>query len=42
MRLQLASSHLGGAVMVVVPNVLGDDRGLFMETYRSDNIRDLG
>jgi dTDP-4-dehydrorhamnose 3,5-epimerase len=42
MPLNLDSSHLGGSVVVVVPQVLGDDRGFFMETYRSDNFRDLG
>ena len=42
MPLLLESTHLGGDVVVVVPTVLGDDRGFFMETYRSDNFRDLG
>ncbi len=42
MPLLLESSHLGGDVVVIVPKVLGDDRGFFMETYRSDNFRDLG
>jgi len=42
MPLQLDSSYIGGDVVVVVPTVLGDDRGFFMETYRSDNFRDLG
>jgi dTDP-4-dehydrorhamnose 3,5-epimerase len=42
MPLQLESTHLGGAVAVLVPKVLGDDRGFFMETYRVDNFRDLG
>lgn len=42
MPLQLESSHLGGNVAVLVPKVLGDDRGFFMETYRQDNFRDLG
>ncbi len=28
--------------MVLVPTVLGDDRGFFMETYRQDNFRDFG
>jgi dTDP-4-dehydrorhamnose 3,5-epimerase len=42
MPLLLDSTHLGGDVVVVVPKVLGDDRGFFMETYRSDNFRDLG
>jgi dTDP-4-dehydrorhamnose 3,5-epimerase len=42
MPLQLDSSHLGGQVLVIVPTVLGDDRGFFMETYRYDNFRDIG
>ncbi len=36
------SKHIGGDVMVIVPKVMGDDRGFFMETYRADNFRDLG
>ncbi|MGA3345143.1 MAG: dTDP-4-dehydrorhamnose 3,5-epimerase [Terracidiphilus sp.] len=42
MPLKFDSSHLGGDVVVIVPTVLGDDRGFFMETYRADNFRDLG
>jgi dTDP-4-dehydrorhamnose 3,5-epimerase len=42
MPLSLDSSHIGGDVVVLVPTVLGDDRGFFMETYRADNFRDLG
>jgi len=42
MPLQLESTHLGGDVVVIVPTVIGDDRGFFMETYRYDNFRDLG
>lgn len=42
MPLLLESTHLGGNVVVIMPKVLGDDRGFFMETYRSDNFRDLG
>lgn len=42
MPLELLSSHIGGEVVVLVPRVLGDDRGFFMETYRSDNFRDMG
>jgi dTDP-4-dehydrorhamnose 3,5-epimerase len=42
MPLELDSSHLGGEVMVIVPKVLGDDRGFFMETYRYDNFKDMG
>lgn len=42
MPLELVSTHLNGAVAVLVPKVLGDSRGFFMETYRADNFRDLG
>jgi dTDP-4-dehydrorhamnose 3,5-epimerase len=42
MPVQLESTHIGGDVVVLVPTVLGDERGFFMETYRSDNFRDLG
>lgn len=42
MPIQKESSHLGGAVVVLAPKVLGDERGFFMETYREDNFRDLG
>jgi dTDP-4-dehydrorhamnose 3,5-epimerase len=42
MPLSLESTHIGGDVVVIVPKVLGDDRGFFMETYRSDNFRDMG
>ncbi len=42
MPLELLSSHVGGDVVVLVPKVLGDDRGFFMETYRADNFRDIG
>jgi dTDP-4-dehydrorhamnose 3,5-epimerase len=41
MPLNLDSSHIGGDVVVLVPTVLGDDRGFFMETYRADNFRYL-
>lgn len=42
MPLLLDSTHIGGNVVVLMPKVIGDDRGFFMETYRSDNFRDLG
>ena len=42
MPLEMESSHIGGDVVVVVPKVLGDDRGFFMETYRVDNFLDMG
>jgi dTDP-4-dehydrorhamnose 3,5-epimerase len=42
MPLEIESKHIGGDVAVLVPKVLGDDRGFFMETYRADNFRDFG
>lgn len=42
MPLELDSLHLGGDVVVIIPKVLGDDRGFFMETYRYDIFHDLG
>lgn len=42
MPLQIESTHLNGDVVVVVPQVFGDERGFFMETYRADNFRDFG
>jgi len=40
--LEMLGSYVGGDVVVLAPKVLGDDRGFFMETYRSDNFRDFG
>ncbi len=42
MPFEIISKHVGGDVVVILPKVLGDDRGFFMETYRSDNFRDMG
>jgi dTDP-4-dehydrorhamnose 3,5-epimerase len=42
MPLEIESKHIGGEVVVVVPKILGDERGFFMETYRADNFRDFG
>ena len=42
MPLEVVSTHVGGDVVVLAPKVIGDDRGFFMETYRSDNFRDFG
>ncbi len=42
MPLELESTHLEGAVVVLKPKVLGDERGFFMETYRKDNFQDMG
>lgn len=35
------SIHLG-EIKVIVPEVRGDDRGFFMETYRRDEFKELG
>jgi len=42
MPIELESTHFGGAVVVLAPKVLGDERGFFMETYRADNFQKLG
>jgi dTDP-4-dehydrorhamnose 3,5-epimerase len=42
MPLEIESKHVDGEIVVLVPKVLGDDRGFFMETYRADNFRDFG
>jgi dTDP-4-dehydrorhamnose 3,5-epimerase len=42
MPLEFDNSYFDGDVVVVVPKVVGDDRGFFMETYREDNFRELG
>jgi dTDP-4-dehydrorhamnose 3,5-epimerase len=42
MPLEFDASYFDGDVVVVVPKVIGDDRGFFMETYREDNFRELG
>lgn len=41
MPLQIESRHLK-EVVVIVPQVSGDSRGFFMETFRTDQFRDLG
>lgn len=41
MRLTTESVHLN-EIVVVVPEVFGDARGFFMETFRADQFRDLG
>jgi dTDP-4-dehydrorhamnose 3,5-epimerase len=41
MAFKLESVHLND-VTVVVPEVRGDQRGFFMETFRADQFRDLG
>jgi dTDP-4-dehydrorhamnose 3,5-epimerase len=41
MSFQIESVHLN-QVFVIVPQVFGDSRGFFMETFRADQFRDLG
>jgi dTDP-4-dehydrorhamnose 3,5-epimerase len=41
MQLRIESRHLNG-LAVIAPEVFEDQRGFFMETYRSDQFRDLG
>lgn len=41
MQLRVESVHLKD-IMVVVPEVFGDSRGFFMETYRADQFAGLG
>lgn len=42
MPVAVESTNIGGDVVVLIPKVMGDARGFFMETYRSDNFRELG
>ncbi len=41
MPLQIESVHLND-IVVVVPQVFGDSRGFFMETFRADQFRKMG
>jgi dTDP-4-dehydrorhamnose 3,5-epimerase len=41
MPLKVEERHLGD-IAVVVPQVLGDSRGFFMETFRADQFRGMG
>jgi dTDP-4-dehydrorhamnose 3,5-epimerase len=41
MQLKIESKHLNG-VIVVTPEVYQDDRGFFMETFRTDQFKELG
>lgn len=41
MPLKIESVHLND-IAVIVPQVLGDSRGFFMETFRADQFRELG
>jgi dTDP-4-dehydrorhamnose 3,5-epimerase len=41
MSFQIESIHLD-QVFVIIPQVFGDSRGFFMETFRADQFRDIG
>lgn len=41
MQLRIESRHLNG-ISVVVPEVFEDERGFFMEVYRTDQFQELG
>ena len=41
MQIKAESNHLNG-LKVIVPEVFEDDRGFFMETFRSDQFKELG
>ena len=41
MQLKIESTHLNG-IAVIAPEVFGDERGFFMEVYRSDQFKELG
>ena len=41
MQLRIDSKHLNG-IVVLAPEVFQDDRGFFMETYRTDQFKELG
>ena len=41
MEISIESKHLGD-VVVLVPQIFKDHRGFFMETYRTDQFKDLG
>lgn len=41
MKISIESKHLNG-LLVLIPEVFGDDRGFFMETYREDQFKELG
>lgn len=42
MSFRIESRHLGGDLVVLAPDVFGDQRGFFMETFRADHFRTLG
>jgi dTDP-4-dehydrorhamnose 3,5-epimerase len=39
---RIESRHVDGDVLVLAPDVFGDQRGFFMETFRADHFRALG
>jgi len=41
MQIKVVSSHLNG-IKVIAPEVFEDDRGFFIETFRSDQFKELG
>jgi dTDP-4-dehydrorhamnose 3,5-epimerase len=41
MKINIESTHLG-EVVVLVPEIFQDTRGFFMETFRTDQFRELG
>ena len=41
MQVKIESEHLNG-IVVVVPEVFQDERGFFMEVFRSDQFKELG
>ena len=42
MQIKIESKHLGGDVVVVLPEIFQDPRGFFTETFRADQFADLG
>lgn len=41
MNIKIESEHLNG-IIVLVPEVFADDRGFFLEVFRSDQFKELG
>ncbi len=42
MQLKVESKHLGGEVVVIVPECFQDQRGFFLEAFRADQFEALG
>ena len=40
--MRIESSHFGGEVVVIAPQVFEDERGFFLESFHADKFRDLG